>query len=167
MKNLIIGIAVGIMIGIGIGYKLFTPKMTEEKKLGFGTIKNISDKSILTNPIAYDIAKENIIAFEDLLKTHPERLPNLLAIKSWLIKASAFEAILAQKNQNQLGCEFIRFYPALNSTKDSVTLIMVGQVGDELLLKRNGNTVEGQIWDYIGPCPPPSNCPKMDLKNFK
>lgn len=80
--------------------------------------------------------------------------------KSWKVERYVFDAILGQKGKDSATVDAIQFYPAIGGD-GGLTLILVGRYGDRLALrqvKAGQGEVQGEVWDYIGPCPP-RDCP--------
>ncbi|MBU1822673.1 MAG: hypothetical protein KKG00_14340, partial [Bacteroidetes bacterium] len=134
-----------LLIGIAIGYLYFhlTHQGADVHPL------SLSEK-LVSEPLDTLEAREMIIKFRGNANVTMETR------RSWKVERYVFDAILGQKDKDSTTVDAIQFYPAIG--KDGgLTLILIGRYGDRLALKQvkaGLGEVKGEVWDYIGPCPP-------------
>lgn len=146
-----------LLLGVGIGYAGY--EWLHRLKI-FELSRNMS---VLDSKIKLEVARARITALR-------QSGPFMLDLnQSWEVKRTTFDAILSQVDTLGVPLESIQFYPAYAEDGKSLTLVLVGRSPNGLVLKQQvrnaaGGTsnVEGEIWDYIGPCPPYQNCPKNE-----
>lgn len=146
-----------LLLGVGIGYVgyewLHRLKIFEQK----------GNKSVLDSKIKLEVARARITALR-------QSGPFVLDLdQSWEVKRTTFDAILSQVDTLGAPVESIQVYPAYAEDGKSLTLVLVGRSPNGLVLQQQvknaaGGTTkrEGEIWDYIGPCPPYQNCPNNE-----
>lgn len=150
-------VAVSFLAGSGLGYFGY------EWLHRIDVFKNGDLKAISDAKIPLLVARERITS---LRKSGSFVLdPN----QSWEVKRTTFDAILSQVDALGAPLESIQFYPAYAEDSKSLTLVLVGRSPNGLVLKRQfKNTdgtiteLEGELWDYIGPCPPRRDCPQNE-----
>lgn len=173
-----------LIIGITIGFygKPFLEGSQSDEKLKF--VGNTRNKSaLLDSPIEVSEATTQIGDLQTIIREHPEELQNLLETKKWVVEATTLQRIIAQRNMLNNPCEYVVFYPALTkkdpdpTKKRGITFVMIGTAkgadGKYYLIKKQGlrnpggttgvREAPGEVWDYIGPCPPFQNCPEDDF----
>ena len=150
-------VVVSFLAGSGVGY------------LGYKWLHQIeifeksNSKAILDSKIPFLLARERITSLRQSGSFVLD--PN----QSWEVKRTTFDAILSQVDTLAASLESIQFYPAFAEDSKSLTLVLVGRSPNGLVLKRQVKNadgtmteLEGELWDYIGPCPPRQDCPQNE-----
>ena len=173
MENLFIAIAFLIGAGVGFFIKTYLDRISVKEKLEF--IGNQKEMKMSDRPIELADAQTRIKELQKIITTTPNTVGNLLSTKRWVVESSTLNKIISQKNTDDNDCKYVVFYPALTEDKTGITFVLLGSAIDasgkySLIKEQNekqsdGTTkiMPGEIWDYIGPCPPYRNCPEDDL----
>lgn len=156
-KMIFVGL-VCLLVGALVGRLLCSTESSPLISKGQPSVLEISQSSapinILDARINFDTARNRIMKF---------RNDSTVTIKrdiTWEVKRSTLETILKQIDESDSLVTAIQFYPAFDQKYEGLTLIMVGRTGEKLIFKQKNGAV-GELWDYIGPCPP-KICPLGD-----
>lgn len=173
MKNLLIGIAFVIGAGVGFFIKIYLDRIPVKGKLEF--VGNQKEMRLSDLPIKLGDAQTRTNELQDMITHNPNMIGSLLSTKRWVVEVSTLNRIISQKNKVNNNCEYVVFYPALTEDRRGITFVLLGAAKNEFgkytlikeqNVKQSDGTIKpmpGEIWDYIGPCPPYANCPEDEL----
>lgn len=154
-RMILVGLAC-LTMGVLLGYLLCSSGSSSSGSSEVPSVlsisKNTSPIRILDARLSIDTARVRITRFRH------DSTVTILSRQSWEVKRTTLETILKQTDESGALVTAVQFYPAFDKEYKGLTLIMAGRSGKKLVLKQKSGEI-GELWDYIGPCPP-DDCPK-------